>query len=318
MSVNPKLDSSDAFKHKIYSSKDVPKTHTVSISKKADNPFNFVRVLLEGAVAGAAAGVVVEAALYPLDTIKTRLQAVRGGGQIVLKGLYSGLAGNLAGVLPASAIFIGVYEPTKQKLLKSCPENFSALAHLTAGAVGGAASSIIRVPTEVVKQRMQTGHFASAPDAVRLIVAKEGLKGLFAGYSSFLLRDLPFDALQFCLYEQLRIGYKLAAKRELSDPENAVIGAFAGSITGAVTTPLDVIKTRLMTQGAGNQYRSISHCVGTILKEEGPSAFLKGMGPRVLWIGIGGSIFFGVLERAKQLLAQRHPEDHDSNSGKLN
>jgi len=30
------------------------------------------------------------------------------------------------------------------------------------------------------------------------------------GYGSFLLRDLPFDALQFCVYEQLRIGYKLA------------------------------------------------------------------------------------------------------------
>ncbi|MFS7975010.1 putative selenocysteine Se-methyltransferase [Helianthus anomalus] len=324
--------------------------------------------MFNGAIAGAAAGVVVESALYPLDTIKTRLQAVRGGGQIILKGLYSGLLGNLAGVLPASAIFIGVYEPTKQKLLKSCPENLSALAHLTAGAAGGAASSIIRVPTEatiqgfeakgyssedgesmlrksveiaceardlyhqrcressvdctgdgrifkkrpvlvaasvgsygayladgseysgdygdamnleflkgfhrrrvqvlaesgadliafetipnkleaqVVKQRMQTGHFASAPDAVRLIVAKEGFKGLFAGYSSFLLRDLPFDAIQFCIYEQLRIGYKLAAKRDLSDPENAAIGAFAGAITGAVTTPLDVIKTRLMVQ----------------------------------------------------------------------
>lgn len=29
----------------------------------------------------------------------------------------------------ASAIFIGVYEPTKQKLLKSFPENLSAVAH---------------------------------------------------------------------------------------------------------------------------------------------------------------------------------------------
>ncbi|GJU61535.1 S-adenosylmethionine carrier 1, chloroplastic/mitochondrial-like protein isoform X2 [Tanacetum coccineum] len=115
---------------------------------------------------------------------------VRGGGQIVLKGLYSGFAGNLAGVLPyvtASAIFIGVYEPKKQKLLKSWPENFNALAHLTAGSVGGAASSIIRVPTEVVTQRMQTEHFASAPVAVRLIVAKEGFKGLFAvAYNDFV------------------------------------------------------------------------------------------------------------------------------------
>ncbi|GKC85298.1 S-adenosylmethionine carrier 1, chloroplastic/mitochondrial-like protein isoform X2, partial [Tanacetum coccineum] len=111
---------------------------------------------------------------------------VRGGGQIVLKGLYSGFAGNLVGVLPyviASAIFIGVYEPKKQKLLKSWPENINALAHLTACSIGGAASSIIRVPTEVVTQRMQTEHFASASVAVRLIV-----KGLFAvAYNDFVV-----------------------------------------------------------------------------------------------------------------------------------
>ncbi|XP_059453671.1 S-adenosylmethionine carrier 1, chloroplastic/mitochondrial-like isoform X2 [Corylus avellana] len=232
--------------------------------------------------------------------------AAHGGGKIILKGLYSGLAGNIAGVLPASAIFVGVYEPTKQKLLKSFPENLSALAHLTAGAIGGAASSLVRVPTEVVKQRMQTGQFASAPDAVRLIVAKEGFKGLYVGYGSFLLRDLPFDAMQFCIYEQLRIGYRLAARRELNDPENAIIGAFAGAITGAVTTPLDVIKTRLMVQGSANQYNGICDCVRTIVKEEGTRALLKGIGPRVLWIGLGGSIFFGVLERTKQILAQRN------------
>ncbi|KAG8377483.1 hypothetical protein BUALT_Bualt08G0037600 [Buddleja alternifolia] len=316
--------------------------------------FDFLGVLYESAAAGAAAGAVVEAVLYPIDTIKTRLQAVlevsflcskasswgsfiavRGGGEIILKGLYSGLAGNLVGVIPASALFIGVYEPTKQKLLKIFPENFSAIAHLTAGALGGAASSIVRVPTEasllhslstqrhthiymyiniffltlyqVIKQRIQTGQFVSAPDAVRLIVAKEGFRGLYAGYGSFLLRDLPFDAIQFCIYEQLRIGYKLAARRDLNDPENAIIGAFAGAITGAMTTPLDVIKTRLMIQGSAKQYNGIFHCVNTILREEGSSAFFRGMGPRVLWIGIGGSIFFGVLEKSKQLLARRHP-----------
>ncbi|KAJ6413506.1 hypothetical protein OIU84_006327 [Salix udensis] len=280
-----------------------------SINAQEDKPFDFLRILFEGVIAGGTSGVVVETALYPIDTIKTRLQAARGGGKIMLKGLYSGLAGNLAGVLPASALFVGVYEPTKQKLLKMFPENLSAVAHLTAGAVGGIAASFIRVPTEVVKQRMQTGQFTSAPDAVRLIVSKEGFKGFYAGYGSFLLRDLPFDAIQFCIYEQLRIGYRVAAQRELNDPENAVIGAFAGALTGAITTPLDVIKTRLMVQGSAsaNQYKGIIDCVSTVVREEGPSALLKGIGPRVLWIGIGGSIFFGVLERTKRLLAQRRP-----------
>ncbi|KAI8535994.1 hypothetical protein RHMOL_Rhmol10G0220300 [Rhododendron molle] len=267
-----------------------------------------VAIVAEGVIAGGMAGVVVETALYPIDTIKTRIQA--GGGKITWKGLYSGLAGNIAGVLPASALFVGVYEPAKQKLLQIFPENLSAVAHLTAGAIGGVAASLIRVPTEVVKQRMQTRQFASAPDAVRLILSREGFKGLYAGYGSFLLRDLPFDAIQFCLYEQLRIGYKLAAKRELSDPENAIIGAFSGALTGAITTPLDVIKTRLMIQGSANQYKGIFDCVQTIVKEEGPPALLKGIGPRVLWIGIGGSIFFGVLESTKRFLSERRPEQH--------
>ncbi|PON52682.1 Mitochondrial substrate/solute carrier [Parasponia andersonii] len=277
-----------------------------SITTGQDKPFDLLRTLYEGSIAGAAAGVIVEAVLYPIDTIKTRLQAAHGGGSIILKDLYSGLAGNLVGSLPASAICVGVYEPAKQTLLASFPEKLSALAHLTAGFIGGAASSLIRVPTEVVKQRMQTGQFASAPDAVRLIVAKEGFKGLYAGYGSFLLRDLPFDAIQFCMYEQLRIGYKLAARRELSDLETAMIGAFAGAITGAITTPLDVIKTRLMVQGSAKQYKGICDCVRTIMRQEGNRVFFKGAAPRVLWIGIGGSIFFGVLERTKQMLARRH------------
>ncbi|KAK4772377.1 hypothetical protein SAY86_014152 [Trapa natans] len=298
--------SSDIFKGKTHTLQMKRENFFASVNMGEQNPFDFFRTLVDGVIAGGTAGVVVETALYPIDTIKTRLQAVRGGGKINFQGLYSGLAGNLAGVLPASALFVGVYEPTKQKLLRMFPENLSAVAHLTAGAIGGIAASLIRVPTEVVKQRMQTGQFRSANDAVRLIISKEGFKGFYAGYSSFLLRDLPFDAIQFCIYEQLRIGYKAAARRDLNDPENAIIGAFAGALTGAITTPLDVIKTRLMVQGPANKYRGVFDCVQTIVQEEGSSALLKGIGPRVLWIGIGGSIFFGVLERTKRLLAQRH------------
>ncbi|XP_065875916.1 S-adenosylmethionine carrier 1, chloroplastic/mitochondrial isoform X2 [Euphorbia lathyris] len=247
-----------------------------SVSVQDEKPFDFLRVLFEGVIAGGTAGVVVETALYPIDTIKTRLQAVRGGGKIILKGLYSGLAGNLAGVLPASALFVGVYEPTKQKLLRMFPENLSAVAHLSAGAIGGVAASLIRVPTEVVKQRMQTGQFTSAPNAVRVIVAKEGFKGLYAGYGSFLLRDLPFDAIQFCIYEQLRIGYKAAAQRELNDPENAIIGAFAGALTGAITTPLDVIKTRLMIQVISTKESMIVSKL--LLEKKDPLLFSRELG----------------------------------------
>ncbi|XP_020203914.1 S-adenosylmethionine carrier 1, chloroplastic/mitochondrial [Cajanus cajan] len=74
---------------------------------------------------------------------------------------------------------------------------------LRLGAIGGIVASLIRVPTEVIKQRMQTGQLSSTSGAVRFIASKEGFKGFYAGYGSFLLRDLPFDAIQFCIYKQI-------------------------------------------------------------------------------------------------------------------
>eukprot|EP00249_Psilotum_nudum_P004169 c17713_g1_i1 orf=478-1431(-) len=313
MTVNCNIEETD--RSKLHGQVDgFPIQVVVEAIVERTKPSDVLRVFFEGAAAGAMAGVVVETVLYPIDTIKTRLQAARAGGQVVFKGLYSGLVGNLAGVLPASAIFVGVYEPVKQKMLQRFPDHFSSIAHLTAGAIGGATASLIRIPTEVVKQRMQTRQFTSAYRACCEIARKEGVNGFYAGGGAFLLRDLPFDAIQFCIYEQLKLSYRRMAKRELYYPENALIGAFAGAISGAVTTPLDVIKTRLMVQGMKGQYKGVFDCVSKIAHEEGALAFLKGIGPRVLWIGIGGSIFFAVLEKSKWLLSSQALHcDHKQN-----
>ena len=52
-------------------------------------------------------------------------------------------------------------------------------------------------------------------------------------------------------------------------------GALAGSITGVATTPLDVIKTRLMTQGSKRTYTSVFDCASKIAREEGYATFLQ-------------------------------------------
>ena len=60
--------------------------------------------------------------------------------------------GNLVGVAPATAAFMAVYEPAKKALAERCGQQASFLG---AGAIAGVTASLIRVPTEVVKQRMQ-------------------------------------------------------------------------------------------------------------------------------------------------------------------
>jgi solute carrier family 25 (mitochondrial S-adenosylmethionine transporter), member 26 len=275
------------------------------------------RVAAGNLAAGATAGCAVEAALYPIDTIKTRLQAMRSGGgfRALLqagggRALYAGVWGNLAGVAPASAIFMAVYEPVKQAVIAAVPPEQNFLGPLAAGVAAGVASSVVRVPTEVIKTRMQTGEFKNALTALRTVAAREGARGLFAGYGSFLLRDLPFDAIEFVAYEQLKRSYKTSVlndSRELNPGEHSVFGAAAGAITGFVTTPLDVLKTRLMIQGASGQYRNVVDCASQIVKQEGAGALLRGWQPRVIWIGVGGSIFFTVLEASKKFYAPKPP-----------
>lgn len=267
------------------------------------------RGIVANLASGATAGCAVEAALYPIDTVKTRLQmATTGGGVRALfkagggKALYSGLWGNLFGVAPATAVFFAVYEPVKQAVLRnSSSDKRHVLAPIVAGSTSGLVASLIRVPTEVVKQRMQSGEFISATRAVQGIVSREGLKGLFAGYGSFLLRDLPFDAIEFVSYEQMKRAYgaTLGGKREINPAETAAMGAAAGAVTGILTTPFDVLKTRLMTQGTSGTYKNVGDCAAKIWRQEGWKTFFKGWEPRVLWISIGGCVFFSALEASK-------------------
>lgn len=120
--------------------------------KEAEEPRRAARPLLllgRDMAAGGTAAAAVEAALYPIDTIKTRLQAAVKGQSLKLTGLYAGIGGNLAGAIPGTALFFGVYEPVKRRLLDLLPEHLSGAAHFTAASCAGIAASFIRVPTEV-------------------------------------------------------------------------------------------------------------------------------------------------------------------------
>lgn len=115
----------------------------------------------------------------------------------------------------------------------------------------------------------------------------------------------------------MKKSYAQATQRKQVDPwEAAICGSIAGGIAAGITTPLDVIKTRLMlsqrnaTVGAAGvpnsaYYSGIVPTFKRILAEEGPRALFSGIGPRVMWISIGGSIFLGVYEKAKVALADR-------------
>ena len=74
-----------------------------------------------------------------------------------------------------------------------------------------------------------------------------------------------------------------------------------------LTQPLDVIKTRLMTQGASDlpPYASACECVVRIWRDEGPLVFTRGMLARLVYVAPFGAIQFAVNEKVLALLQPR-------------
>ena len=162
------------------------------------------------------------------------------------------------------------------------------------------AACLVRVPTEVLKTRQQTSS-TSLLSALKSTLADGGAGNLYRGFGITLFREVPFACLQFPVYEGLKSKYGDTPLR------SAACGSLSGALAAGLTTPLDVVKTRYQIgYSASNvKYESSAHVVRLLVEEEGARAFMKGVEPRVMWIGIGGFVFFGAYEGAKTLLRDR-------------
>ena len=219
----------------------------------------------------------------------------------LVRGLYRGYLAALLGSFPSTMAFFGVYETTKRwfKAHTSIDETF---VHLTGGFLGDLASSIFYVPSEVLKTRLQlqgpynnpyfiSGYnYRGLSDACRNIARTEGMGAFFYGYKATLIRDLPFSALQFAFYEKFRA----AAQQYTQSPDISLglelaTGGAAGGLAGVITTPLDVVKTRIQTQTDG-KIRSTVQGLTYIAQHEGVLRVFSGVGPRLVWTSIQSSV----------------------------
>lgn len=178
---------------------------------------------------------------------------------------------------------------------------------MVAASAGEVVACAVRVPTEVIKQRAQALQAESSLAAFRTILEKRrtvGWKGvgreLYRGLGITVMREVPFTVIQFPLWEGMKAWRRRQkGSEENSAVESAAFGSVAGAIAAAVTTPLDVLKTRMMLAGKRLAVGPLSR---QILRTEGPKAFVAGIGPRILWISAGGAIFLGSYQWAYNAL----------------
>ena len=138
------------------------------------------------------------------------------------------------------------------------------------------------------------------------IVRNLGLVGLYKGASACLLRDVPFSAIYFPSYAHLKKNlFGEGPNKRLGVLQLLTAGAIAGMPAAYLTTPCDVIKTRLQVEARKGEstYNGLSDCARKIYHEEGFKAFFKGGVARIL----RSSPQFGFTLAAYEVLSKTFP-----------
>ncbi|KIK70622.1 hypothetical protein GYMLUDRAFT_149880 [Collybiopsis luxurians FD-317 M1] len=301
---------------------EVKKAPTSALNAIAHSAYGFA----QGGIAGAFGATIV----YPIDMGEMQNQRSTVVGQVLYKnsidcarkillnegflGFYRGLGPQLIGVAPEKAIKLTVNDLIRSRAMDPETGRIKIGWELFAGGAAGGCQVIFTNPLEIVKIRLQVqGEAAKAEGAVPRgavhIIRQLGLLGLYKGASACLLRDIPFSAIYFPAYGHLKSdvfkeGYN---GKQLSFLETLAAAAIAGGPAAALTTPMDVVKTRLQVEARSGQtqYKGLSDAFVKIYKEEGFRAFFKGAPARVL----RSSPQFGFTLLAYEQMKKYYPWD---------
>ncbi|KAH6814218.1 Mitochondrial substrate carrier family protein [Perilla frutescens var. frutescens] len=288
-------------------------------------------------IAGSVAGMVEHMAMFPVDTIKTQMQAlgscpiksasVKQAVHSILKsdgagGFYRGIGAMALGAGPAHAAYFSVYEICKKRFSGGNPDNH--VAHAASGVCATIASDAVLTPMDMVKQRLQLGNspYKGVWDCVSRVLRQDGIRAFYASYRTTVLMNAPFTAVHFTTYEAAKRGLMefSHSPESLSDESlvvHATAGAAAGALAAALTTPLDVVKTQLQCQGVCGCDRFVSGSIGdvfqTIIKKDGYRGLMRGWMPRMLFHAPAAAICWSTYEAAKSFFQELNNSNNIDN-----
>jgi solute carrier family 25 S-adenosylmethionine transporter 26 len=235
------------------------------------------------------------------------------------------------------------------------------LIHSAASASAELVSCFILTPAEVLKQNAQMIHRPAAQTGSKASAAFQPSTSLEAfrhfknpshlwrGYTALAARNLPFTAMQFPMFEHLKTSIKEYRKRKGTLTggylETAIITSIsagsAGSVSAVVTTPIDLVKTRIMLSAAGESSEEEAKkqverarekgqtldklasekgiakkgsiaVAREILHESGIKGLFRGGTLRGAWTAIGSGLYLGVYELGRVWLGSRREVSHEN------
>ncbi|KAJ3410906.1 hypothetical protein HDV05_003037 [Chytridiales sp. JEL 0842] len=260
---------------------------------------------------------------HPLDTLKIRLQTATTKASLVrtvvsmiksegILTFYSGLSASLLRQATYSTARFAVYDGLKAYMVKQEKGPLPFYKQLLIGVVGGAAGGLIGSPADLVNVRMQDDGrlpveqrrgYRNAFHGGYRIIKDEGPLALFRGLGPNVQRAMLMTASQVGSYDIIK--QKMLESGYLKDNAftHFLASTSAGLIATTVTSPVDVLKTRIMTAQAGT-YKGTADAFVKVVGSEGFGALFKGWLPAFTRLGPHTVLTFIVYEQLRVVYAK--------------
>ncbi|KAI1178207.1 mitochondrial carrier domain-containing protein [Nemania sp. FL0916] len=242
-----------------------------------------------------------------------------------IRGFFAGNGLNVVKIMPETAIRFGAYEAAKNALAglegHSDTHNINPYSKFVAGGLAGMAAQFCVYPLDTLKFRLQSEYVTGGArgnallfQTARKMLAEGGVRAAYRGVTMGLVGMFPYSAIDMGTFELLKITYiQYKAKATGCHEEDAqpstfatgIMGASSGAFGATVVYPLNVLRTRLQTQGTSMhpaRYTGIWDVAQKTIKNEGLRGLYKGLMPNLLKVAPALSITWMVYEKAKKIM----------------
>lgn len=239
------------------------------------------------------------------------------------RGFYVGNGLNILKIFPESAMKFGSFEFTKRTLARiegvSNTKDLSKLSTYLSGGIGGVVAQFAVYPIDTLKFRLQCSKLDTSlrGNAVLINTAKElyregGVRIFYRGILVGIAGIFPYAALDLGTFTTIkkwlvarqmkRYNYKSAEDVRLPNYMVLSLGALSGSFGATMVYPVNLLRTRLQTQGTyahPYRYHGFMDVLQKTIKHEGYPGLFKGLVPNLAKVAPAVSISYFMYENLK-------------------
>ena len=226
--------------------------------------------------------------------------------------LWNGVTPTLAMIVPSAVMYFTMFDKLKEVGREKVSARYHPFVPSLAGITARCLNISVFSPIELVRTKAQSEHmldYRKLKSAIRGHIATNGVRSLWYGAKSQLLRDLPFTVVYWFLQDAVKV--KLAEAGYNTIPSNFGGAIAGGAVATVISHPFDLTKTQLQSSvGTGSEIgnKGLFQHILKIKRTQGFRGLYVGLTPRMVKVLPSCAIFITSFEGFKEYFNARNAQ----------